>query len=139
MNSNPLIEGSLALLVGNFVGAISDRLATIIDARIRLLENSKFGSDTVHVLDSILGLFLELGMISFGCRIATQAMPWITEDPAGLLLFGMGISSATPHFDSHIKAINQIFFDEKLYSKEGTKQSDLLENGPMPDEPGTSE
>jgi hypothetical protein len=119
---NPLIEGSLALLAGNFIGAIVDRIVTIIDSRVKLMEALSLGSETNSLLDNVLGIFLHMGLITLGTKFAVGAMPWITEDMGANILFAWGLQSASPHLELHLKSLNSFLFDENVYKTEGQRK-----------------
>jgi hypothetical protein len=127
---NPLIQGAMAILAGNFIGTISDRIVTIIDARLRLVESLNLGSSTTSLLDSILGVFLHMGFITLGTRFASEAMPWLTEEPGALMVFSFGLQATSSHLFSHIQILNQLLFDDKLYSKEVAIANKKIEVGP---------
>jgi hypothetical protein len=123
---NPLTEATLSLIAGSLVGGISDRVVTIIDARVRMIESLSLGERTGSLLDSILGIFLHMGLIALGTKFVVDALPWVIEDPASNLLFSMGIAATSPHFEGHLKLINSILFDEGVYQKEQTRQGSIL-------------
>jgi hypothetical protein len=133
MNSS-LLEGTIAVIAGNFVGAISDRVVTIIDARVRMLESLQLGERTGSLLDSILGVFLHMGLITLGTGIIVESMPWMVQNPSAFTLFGMAVASTSPHLDNHLKILNSILFDEALYTAEAQRQKAFIVNGPKPTE-----
>lgn len=124
---NPLVQGSFALITGNFVGAISDRIVTIIDARVRMIESLKLGDKTGSLLDSVLGVFLHLGLISLGTKLVVGALPWVTEEAGSFILYNLGVFTTSQHLTNHLKILNQIVFDEALYSTEGARQTGAIE------------
>lgn len=125
---NPLTEATLALISGSLVGGISDRVVTIIDSRVRMIESLSLGERTGSLLDSILGVFLHMGLIALGTKFVVDAMPWVVEDPASYIMFAMGISATSPHFDSHLRLINTILFDENTYKSEKARATNVLES-----------
>jgi hypothetical protein len=85
-------------------------------------------------LDSILGVFLQLGFISVGTTLVVKALPWMIDDPAAFTLFGYGLYNSMPHLRAHLTNLNQILFDSVLYEKETKRKGDIIENGPTPPE-----
>lgn len=131
-----IVENGLALIIGNFVGTISDRVITVVDTRIKLVEALKIDPTTGSgsLLDSLLGVFLHVGMLGIGTQFATSALPWITQDASSFTLFMLGVLSTSPHLVNHLKVINTVVLDEALYSSAQRKQEGVIENGPKPQE-----
>ena len=131
-----IMENALSLLVGNFVGTISDRVITIVDSRIKLIEALKMDptTGTGSLLDSVLGVFLHVGMLGIGTQFATSALPWITQDASSYTLFMLGVMATSPHLTNHLRVINTIVLSDSVYASERKAQERVLENGPKPQE-----
>lgn len=111
-----LSESAAALIVGDMVGAICDRLITTVDKRIKLLDSFKVSEGaTGSMLDSALGIFLHLGTLSVGTHLAANALPWLTRDPAAFAMFIMGVTATSPHLFDHLRTMNSIILNESQY------------------------
>lgn len=131
-----IIENGLSLIIGNFVGTISDRVVTVIDSRIKLIEALKMDptTGTGSLMDSVLGIFLHVGMLGIGTQFATSALPWITQDPSSFSLFMIGIIATSPHLTNHLRSLNSIVLSDSIYASEQKAQERVIENGPKPQE-----
>lgn len=129
---SPLVHSALALFAGNFVGAISDRVITVVDARVRMIEALELGEKTGSLLDTMLGIFLHTGLIALGTDLVVKALPWLVNDAAAFTIFGIAMASATPHFHNHLMILNTVLFDEAIYSSETKRQKAFIESGPEP-------
>jgi hypothetical protein len=127
MEYNNLLEGAFALALGDMVGAVSDRLSSLIDSRLRLIP----GMDGKSVLDSLLSVFLHMGLISFGTALATSALPFVTESGPAFLLYTLGVSASSRNFYQHLRNLNQLLFDERIYSEESDRVDKAVENPPV--------
>jgi hypothetical protein len=116
MSGIQLTESALALVIGDLVGAICDRLITTVDKRVKLLDNFKLVDGAAgSLLDAALGVFLHLGTLSVGTHFASNALPMLTADPAAFAMFIMGITATSPHLFDHLRTINSIILNEALY------------------------
>ena len=128
------VDSSVALFVGHSIGTVSDRVVAVIDERLKMNERLSMDSTTGSLLDSVLGIFLHVGLISVGTKLATNALPNMISDPSAFALFMMGIVMTSQHLAGHLKVINTILLDEKIYSKATNSQEKVIENGPKPKE-----
>lgn len=97
-------DGTFSLAAGGIVGAVSERLTTFL---VRPLEPNPLLKTVgeIVVQASILGLFIELG---------GRALPWLTEEPSSLILFGLGVYETSPLLLKNMgRVTDQILYSEK--------------------------
>jgi hypothetical protein len=111
---SPLVQGAFALLAGNFVGTIADRVVTLIDKRVSMLDSLRTGSPSGSLLDSLLGVFMHMGVLSLGTEFSRNSLSFLETSPSSFMLFTLGIYCTSGHLISHLHTLNALLFDEKL-------------------------
>ena len=124
---NPLIQGTFSLMVGNFVGAISDRVTAMINERLKSGGPIELGPKSQSLTDSVLGLFLQAGFIAITTDLIQSALPWITEDVSSLTLYTLGVASTTTYMKRNLRILNSFILNESIYSKMNTDQKVVLD------------
>lgn len=109
---SPLAQGSLALMAGNFIGTLADKVATLVDKRVRMLEALRAGERTGSLLDSLLGIFLHMGVLSLGTEFTISALPFIYGDAPSFVLFNIGLFATSQHLIEHLGTLNSLLFEE---------------------------
>lgn len=110
----PIVTGSFAVIAGNVMGTLIDKSMEVFDERFKMTNVlSSIGPEKASLLDSILGVFIHVGIIGIGCELLARATPWIFEDPAGFSLFMMTLWATSPHLEKHVKQVNTILFTTK--------------------------
>lgn len=104
---SPVVNGTLSLFAGNFIGAIVDRLSSLITSRMMIVRNAQLGPVPTSLLEALAGVFLHAGMLGIGTSVATRALPFITEDSPSLALFLLGLFVTSPHLKRRLNDINK--------------------------------
>ena len=108
MSLNPLLNGSFAVLTGDLMGTLVNKLMVTVDDRLKGVPLLNQLGETSSLLESLLGIFLHVGVISLGCELLSRATPWMFEDPAGYSLFLLTLYATSPHLTDHIKTVNDV-------------------------------
>lgn len=116
--ANPLINVTLAALIADFMGELSDRVVSIVETRLRLEESVKVGAKNTSLLDALLGTFLHVGFLSLGTNFAVEALPWLAEDPGAYMVFVLVLSSRIPQLKRHLSILSDMVFDNEAYKSE---------------------
>lgn len=106
----PILNGSISLITGNFLGAVGDRVVHTLNMRRQMIEKKAIHND-ISLLDTFVDIFFHVGILSFSTHMVSKALPYITEDPASFTLFLMGILSTSPNLSKNLKKANDILFN----------------------------
>lgn len=117
---SPLLSGGFAVIAGNFVGAITDRVSSFIESRLRLVEALKLKDSQASMVDATVGIFFQVGMMSLATNLVTSGAPWITTDASAFTMYLFGLWATSPHLKNHLRILNTVLLDEKIY-EEGKK------------------
>ena len=105
---NPLLSAGVAMMAGDVMGIAIDTLMQKFDGVVRSMDlDKKMSAKTYSLLDSVLGVFLHVGVIGLGTELLSRAVPWIFEEPAGLTLFILGLYNTSPHLTLHLNSVNE--------------------------------
>lgn len=109
----PLLNGGFALVTGDAVGILVDKLMKFVDSRMQLRDViTPLGlADNGEVITNLFGLFVHVGLISIGCELMSRAVPWMFSEPAGYTLFILSLWSASPGLREHIDGFNQFILE----------------------------
>lgn len=105
-NVNSVFSGSVALLAGNFVGSITDRIADLINTRMYMIRHARLGEIPTSLIEAGISLVFQTGMMASGTNIVITGLPWITEDPGSLALYILGLLTTTNVLKKRLNEIN---------------------------------
>ena len=105
---NPVVSGSLSLLAGNLLGWSIDNLMSALTIRANLTAQLPLNASTKRVLDNGISVLLHVGLLGLGSQLVTNAMPWITEDPAALTLWIVGLSMHLTTLKESVSSLNNV-------------------------------
>lgn len=107
-----VFDAAIALVLGDLVGSLTDRVGQVIDERLQSVTTLLPSGASGSLLDATLGVLLHVGLLGLGTKLAVGALPYITTDAASFVLYGIGISGSSGHLISHLKTINSILLDD---------------------------
>lgn len=108
---SPILNGSLSLITGNFLGATGDRIIHTLNTRRQMVEKIAIGD--ASLIDLILDIFFHVGVISFTTHMVSKGLPFITEDPAAFTLFMLGVLTTSENLAANLKRLNNILLNNK--------------------------
>lgn len=130
MNSNPIVTGSFAVITGDVMGLLVNRLMETVGDRMKLSTVlTTLGPDMGNALDAALNIFLHVGITSIGCEIVSRAMPWIFEEPAGYSLFLITFMINSPRLTENIQQFNK-FLTARRIDEGATPESETIDPEP---------
>ena len=106
MSLGPVVDGTVAVVSGDLVGTVVDRVVSLIGDRTRFIETLRLGQSAATLLDSTIGILLQVGLLSAGTHLVTGALPWILEEPAAFSLYMVGLWSTSGHLKRNLKVLN---------------------------------
>lgn len=101
-----IIQAGVALISGDIVGGISDRLTSVITQRVGLVKNAKLGEKPTSFLETLLAILLNAGFIGAGVQFAVGAQPLLLENPMALISFITGVVSQSRNLGRRLSALN---------------------------------
>jgi hypothetical protein len=122
--ANPLINATLAAIVADFIGELSDRIVSLIETRVRLVESVKVGAKNTSLMDALLGTFLHVGFLSLGTNFAVEALPWLTQDAGAYMVFALVLGFRIPQLGRHLRILSDMVFDNEAYKSEASLKED---------------
>jgi hypothetical protein len=130
-NMNPVLTGSFALLSGDLVGTLLDRVMRTFDERMKSVSVvSSLGNGLGNLVDTSLGIFLHVGIISLSSELLARSVPWMFSEPAGYTLYLLALSTTSPHLFEHLKKFNDILLGAEAFTsrpKEGDLKTPKME------------
>ena len=73
---NPLLSAGVAMMAGDVMGIAIDTLMQKFDGVVRSMDlDKKMSAKTYSLLDSVLGVFLHVGVIGLGTELLSRAVP----------------------------------------------------------------
>lgn len=118
-----IVSTSIALVSGNFLGAITDRVAASVSEHLA----GKFVKSSL--IDSLAGIFLHVGLISVGTNVITSALPYISEDPSAFSMYLLGLWSSSPQLKRNLRVLNILVLNDAIYAKAENSQRNQLNTG----------
>ena len=118
---NPILGGTLALITGNFIGSISDRVCAFLSTKdmVVSLTGGHFQEGaTFNLVDSLSSLFVQVGCIAAATEIATNAMPFMVTDSSAFTMYMMGIWSTAKGIKRNLRRINDIVLNGEMYTRQ---------------------
>jgi hypothetical protein len=115
--NNPIFEGAIAAVVGNFVGDISNRLTKLVDDRLKMVDSLKLEGANASLLENVVGIFLHVGVLSVSTEFVSRALPWLTQSTAGYTLYLMGLFATSGPLQEHLVALNRFILNEERLSE----------------------
>jgi len=117
----------IAVLVGDIVGTVADRISFSLDQRIKELDIVKSQRASSTFLDTGLSIVLHTGILAMGVGFAAKAMDWITMEPASFLLFQLAIFASSNHLRENLGELTKAILDTEPTA---TAQPDLSSTDP---------
>jgi hypothetical protein len=139
---NPVASSMFSLVMGDVVGVVTDRVSSALLSRVDIVEKLKLGSSTSSLLNDVLALALQTGMITLSVEMVTSAMPWITREPASFTLFILAMWATSPGIKSSLRRITDALFTHQAAgnAQEATIAAAVKETTETPEsEPASSE
>lgn len=106
-NPNPVFGGMISVLSGSVVGDLADKVANFLSTGDLLSKLVPDCSSSVF-LDALVGMFVQIGVMSAGTELISNALPFMAQDTSAFSMFLLGMWSSSPHLKKRIRVIQNL-------------------------------
>jgi hypothetical protein len=107
---NPVASSMFSLVVGDVVGVLSDRVTSAVLSRVNVVEKLNLKTETSSLLNDVLALAFQTGLITLSVEMVTSAMPWISREPASFTLFILAMWATSHGLKNSLRKITDALF-----------------------------
>lgn len=131
-----VLNSTLACLVGNLVGELSDKIIAAIEIRKYGLNTAAnaMGMSTggLEFVERFLQIFLQVGLESMMAKVVLSGLPQIEQSAANYSMFGMGLMFSSPHLAENLHFMNGVIFGALYADKGSLSQMNIVSDPVLP-------
>jgi hypothetical protein len=113
---NPILTGGSALVAGNLMGSLVDRVVVLLMDRANQIKQLQNISTVGTLIEALMSSALQVGLLSLGISVLSGGLPWITSEPSALILFALGIFGSSKTLQLNLDVLNAFVFDHSQYT-----------------------